>query len=207
MAGLQIHGRRDGARVATAIGRKRPRGRNLSVPDRIVTGLGMIVSTRRLDASRFPLRTKTPYTHGCHTDMAPINREAGGVWSRPFWLVVGAASLVLAVAGAILPLLPATPFLLLAGFAFARSSPRLHRWLVTHRAFGPAIENWRRYRGIGRRAKVAAMIAIVLTFLLSLALGLPGWLLSIQAVTLTAVSIFILTRPTVAPAAARGPPD
>jgi NAD(P) transhydrogenase subunit beta len=46
--------------------------------------------------------------------MAPINREAGGVWSRPFWLVVGAASLVLAVAGAILPLLPATPFLLLA---------------------------------------------------------------------------------------------
>lgn len=129
------------------------------------------------------------------------------MWSRPLWFVAGVASLILGIAGAILPLLPGTPFLLLAGFAFARSSPRLHRWLVTHRAFGPAIENWRRYRGIGRRSKVAAMLAIVITFLLSLALGLPGWLLAIQAVTLTAGSIFILTRPTVAPAASRGTPD
>lgn len=129
------------------------------------------------------------------------------MWSRPLWMMFGIASLALAVAGAILPLLPTTPFLLLAAFAFARSSPRLHRWLVTHRAFGPAIENWRRYRGIGRRAKVAAMIAIVLTFLLTLAMGMPWWIVGIQAVALTAVSIFILTRPTVAPAACRSTPD
>jgi uncharacterized membrane protein YbaN (DUF454 family) len=126
-------------------------------------------------------------------------REIGGVWSRPFWLAVGSASLVLAIAGAVLPLLPATPFLLLAGFAFARSSPRLHRWLVTHRAFGPAIENWRRYRGITRRGKIAATITLAATFALSLAMALPGWVLALQAVTLAAVAAFILTRPTVPP--------
>lgn len=117
------------------------------------------------------------------------------MWSRPFWLVVGAVSLVLAMAGAILPLLPTTPFLLLAAFAFARSSPRWHGWLTAHPLFGPAILNWRRYRGITRRAKIAAMVAIVITFLLTIALGTAWWIVAVQGVTLGTVAAFILSRP------------
>jgi uncharacterized membrane protein YbaN (DUF454 family) len=89
---------------------------------------------------------------------------------------------------------PATPFFLLAAFAFARSSPRFHDWLVNHPRIGPAIRDWQREGAISRKAKRLAMIAIVATFVLSLLLGVPGWMLAVQGVVLLAVSVFILTR-------------
>lgn len=114
---------------------------------------------------------------------------------RLFWLVVGLVSLALGVVGAILPLLPTTPFLLLAAFAFARSSPKLAAWLDAHPQFGPLIANWRDHGAIGKRAKIAAMAVILLTPIVSLILGLTGWILAVQLAVLTLVSTFILTRP------------
>ena len=76
---------------------------------------------------------------------------------RTLWLVLGYAATALAVAGVALPLLPATPFLLVAAYAFARSSPRLHAWLTSHEQFGPLIDNWNRYGAISPRAKTAAV--------------------------------------------------
>jgi len=115
--------------------------------------------------------------------------------TRMFWLLFGLTALVLGLAGIVLPLLPTTPFLLLAAFGFAKSSPRLHDWLVSHRQFGPLIENWRRHGSIDRRSKVLAMIAIAATFGISLALDVRPLILAIQAVALSAVTVFILTRP------------
>ena len=62
---------------------------------------------------------------------------------RYLWLSFGFIALALGMAGAVLPLLPTTPFILLAAFCFARSSRRFHNWLLNHRTFGPMIENWR----------------------------------------------------------------
>ena len=115
--------------------------------------------------------------------------------ARLLWLLFGLLSLALAFAGVLLPLLPTTPFLLLAAFAFARSSPRLSNWLVEHPRFGVLIRNWQRDGSIDRRSILSAAIVMALTFLLSFALGVSTTVLVVQAVVLTGAATFVLTRP------------
>jgi uncharacterized membrane protein YbaN (DUF454 family) len=115
---------------------------------------------------------------------------------RLLWTSGGFVSLALAIAGAVLPLLPTTPFLLLAAFCFARSSPRLHGWLLAHRQFGPLISAWRANRAIPARAKLAGYCAMAGVFALSLLIGAPMLVLAIQAVVLSASALFVATRPT-----------
>lgn len=114
---------------------------------------------------------------------------------RPLWLGLGLVSTALGIAGTALPLLPTTPFLLLAAFCFARSSPRFHRWLLEHPQFGPLITNWQRYGAIGHRAKVAAVAAMAAALVLSVVAGLQPWILALQALVMAVVAAFILTRP------------
>lgn len=114
---------------------------------------------------------------------------------RVLWLIVGYAALGLAIAGAALPLLPTTPFLLVAAFAFARSSPRLHRWLMTHPSFGPLIENWHRYGAISPKAKAAALFAMAAALGLSWYVGVEANLFALQAIVMAGAAAFILSRP------------
>ncbi len=114
---------------------------------------------------------------------------------RALWLTLGLVSTVCGIAGILLPLIPTTPFLLLATFAFARSSPRLHNWLITHPRLGPPIEDWRAHGAINRRAKIAAVVVMVATLLLSVVAGASPTLLVVQAVVLCVAGTFILTRP------------
>ena len=113
---------------------------------------------------------------------------------RIFWLFLGLASLSLGFVGIVLPLLPTTPFLLLAAFCFVRSSDRLHSWLLAHPFFGPMIENWRRYRAIARSAKIAATVSCAAVFAISLVLKMPTMGLLVQALVLLSVLAFIWTR-------------
>ncbi len=114
---------------------------------------------------------------------------------RLLWLLVGLSSLALGVLGVFLPLLPTTPFLLVSVFAFARSSERLHRWMVEHPRFGPLIENWHKHRSIDRKTKRTALIVIMLTPVITWMIGAPGWALACQAIVLIGAAGFILTRP------------
>ena len=114
---------------------------------------------------------------------------------RSLWLVVGVTALGLGGAGVVLPLLPTTPFVLLAAFAFARSSPRLHAWLMNHRHFGPMIENWRREGAISRRTKALSVAVMVATFAGSWLASVRPWILAVQALALAGAAIFVLTRP------------
>src|SRR3546814_2634265 len=82
---------------------------------------------------------------------------------RHFYLVSGWASLGLGALGAFLPLLPTVPFVILAAFCFARSSPRLEAWLVTHPQFGHHIVAWREKRAISRKGKMAATAAFAVS--------------------------------------------
>lgn len=111
------------------------------------------------------------------------------------WASLGLLCVALAAVGAVLPLLPTVPFLLLAAFFFARSSERLHNWLLTHKRFGPMIDDWHQRGAIARRAKWAASVSILAAFLLSVFLGVRPTILVIQALVLGVVALFIWTRP------------
>ncbi len=110
------------------------------------------------------------------------------------WTCVG-----LGIAGAFLPLLPTTPFLLLAAFAFSRGSEQLHDWLLEHPHFGPPIHHWRTHGAISTRVKVIATVSLVVVFAISIITQMPGWLLMTQAVVLSCVALFLWTR--------KAPPD
>ncbi len=113
------------------------------------------------------------------------------------WLALGLISLALALIGVVLPLLPTVPFLLLAALCFARSSERLHRWLMSHPTFGPPIADWQEHGAINVRGKRLATLSILAVFGVSLVLGLRPLILGIQAVVLATVLLFIWTRPNV----------
>lgn len=123
---------------------------------------------------------------------------------QALWFVVGLFALALAVIGAVLPLLPTTPFLLVAAFAFARSSEKLHRWLHDHAHFGPLILNWQRHGAISRRAKTAALGVIAATPVVSWLAGVAGHILLLQTAILAVVALFIVTRPAPPPEGGKG---
>lgn len=114
---------------------------------------------------------------------------------RALWTAAGILSFVIGVIGAVVPLLPTVPFMLLAAFCFARGSEKFHDWLVNHPTFGPAIQDWRAHGAISKRGKIAAAIGIAMTFMVSLVLGVATHVLAIQLVVLGAVAVFVLTRP------------
>lgn len=81
---------------------------------------------------------------------------------RTLWLVAGVVALATGIVGAFLPVLPTTPFVLLAAWCFTRSSPRLERRLLEHPRFGPMIHDWRAHRAVPLRAKQFAWFGLAL---------------------------------------------
>ena len=114
---------------------------------------------------------------------------------RLLWLAAGLLSLGVGAVGIIMPLLPTTPFLLLTAYCFAQSSPKLHRWLHEHATFGPLINNWNQYGSIDRRSKWLAVIAILLTPIVTYLIGVPWWALAAQLLVLAIAATFVVTRP------------
>jgi hypothetical protein len=87
---------------------------------------------------------------------------------RTLYLIGGFAALALGAVGVVLPLLPTVPFMILAAYCFARSSPRFEAMLLDNPSFGPHIRRWRTNGAISRKGKQAATLA----FIASAALGL-----------------------------------
>jgi uncharacterized protein len=114
---------------------------------------------------------------------------------RGLWLTVGAASFAAGAVGLFLPIVPTVPFMILAAFAFARSSPRLEAWLVTHRMFGAHIRAWRDRGAISRYGKIAGTLALAGSAGLGFYLLEGGWQW-VPAVAALLSGVFILTRPT-----------
>ena len=82
-------------------------------------------------------------------------------WQRGLWLLGGALSLLTGIVGIFLPLLPTTPFVLLAAFCFSRGSQRCETWLLQHPRFGPMVRGWRANRAVPLRAKQLATVMMV----------------------------------------------
>lgn len=114
---------------------------------------------------------------------------------RYLLLSAGWTAVALAVVGIFLPIMPTVPFLLIAAFCFARSSHKIHEWLISHPTFGPPINDWRARGVIRRRAKIAAILSMAGGFIVVVVLGLSPLILTVQGIVLLAVALFIWTRP------------
>lgn len=123
----------------------------------------------------------------------PENRRTGVrriAWAALAWLCIGLGTI-----GIFLPLLPTTPFLLVAAWAAPRASPALHHWLHTHPQFGPVLQAWRDEGVVPPAARVAAGIMLVLSWSVMFWLQVPTFVLGLTAVLFTGVLTFLLTRP------------
>jgi len=114
---------------------------------------------------------------------------------RIILVLIGLISLGLGAIGIFVPLLPTTPFVLVAAFAFANSSDRLHQWLLDHNVFGALIDNWRRHGAISRFAKVMSVLSMIAILVISWLLGVEAWIIGLQALILSGSAAFILSRP------------
>ncbi|WP_354185263.1 YbaN family protein [Bartonella japonica] len=110
--------------------------------------------------------------------------------------IVGWVMVVLGIIGIMLPIMPTVPFLLIASWCFARSSPRFHHWLNNHRIFGPPIKQWEERGAISTLVKVFAVVSMAGGFLSFLVMVHPTlWFALFVAVILLFISIYVVTRP------------
>jgi uncharacterized protein len=100
----------------------------------------------------------------------------------------------LAMIGVVLPGLPTVPFLLLAAWAAARGSERLHRWLYKHPRFGQSLIDWEQKRAISRRSKVATVVLLVISWSIMYWRVDSAWLLAGLALLFTGVAAFVVSR-------------
>ena len=113
---------------------------------------------------------------------------------------IGVLAVALGIVGIFLPILPTTPFLLLAAACFIRSSDRLYRWLIQHRWFGSYIRNYREHRAVTRRAKVAALLMLwgVIGYS-AVIVASEWWLRALLAAVAIGVTVHLLRMKTYTP--------
>ncbi|WP_038013957.1 YbaN family protein [Terasakiella pusilla] len=115
---------------------------------------------------------------------------------RYIYLAIGGIFTTLGFIGAFLPVLPTTPFLLVAVWAFSKSSPRLKVWLHTHPRFGHHIESWFNEGAISKKAKIASVSLMGVSLGFSVLLSDNIYVPIALSVLMVAIATFILTRPT-----------
>ncbi len=126
----------------------------------------------------------------------PTKRIKQGVIMALGFFFVG-----LGFAGAVLPVLPTTPFLLVALWCFTRSSDRFHHWLYTHRLFGPTLQLWEEYRVIPPIAKMVAVTTMTCSVAyMAFFSEAPWYAITPISAFMACVAWWIISRPNAVPA-------
>ena len=117
---------------------------------------------------------------------------------RWFLIIIGLTAVGVGTVGIFIPLLPTTPFYLLAGACFFRSSDRLYQWLIGNKWFGPYIRNYREHRSIPRHAKILALILLWGTIGYEVLIDVKNpWLRILLVAIAVGVTIYLLRLKTV----------
>ncbi len=129
--------------------------------------------------------------------MPPESRTGRQGPRRPRWPFAVLAYLFtgLALVGVVVPGLPTFPFLLLAAWAAARGSKRLHDWLYEHPRFGAALIDWERERAVSRRSKALAVALMAVSWVIMLWRVDNPWVPAGLAVLFLVVGTYVATRP------------
>ena len=114
---------------------------------------------------------------------------------RWLWWLLAWTSFATGIVGIFVPGLPTTVFVLISAWAASRGSERLHRWLLTHPRFGPAIVNWQRYGAVSRKAKWMATVTMSLCALIMLWCVPLAWVKWFSIINMACVCIWLWMRP------------
>jgi hypothetical protein len=120
-----------------------------------------------------------------------VNRTRTVRWA---YFTAGWAFFALGLAGAVLPVVPTTPFMILALWCFARSSRRFHAWLYHHRWFGRSLQAWTRYRVVPLWVKLVALTSMSASTAYLFWRGATPWPVLVATVALVVFAIWFLAR-------------
>ncbi|MDR3133092.1 MAG: YbaN family protein [Prevotellaceae bacterium] len=116
---------------------------------------------------------------------------------KALWFSGGMGSVALGVLGMFLPLLPTVPFLLLATFCFAKSSPKWKEKILRHPFIGKPLREWLQYKGIRRKGKICSLLFLWASILTSVYFVALLWLRIVLLVVAAAVTLHILSFKTI----------
>lgn len=122
----------------------------------------------------------------------PITSRTGRYLMIAFgWICVGVG-----LVGVVVPGLPTTVFLLVAAWAFSRSSDRFQRWLIEHPRLGPPIVAWRERGAIPLKAKVLAVVMMSASLAIIVVYGAGGWVFpAVVGAVMAGAAAFVISRP------------
>lgn len=113
---------------------------------------------------------------------------------KKFLILLGWFFVALSAIGLVLPLLPTTPFLILALALFANSSPKFHQMLLNNRWFGAVLKRWEENRTVTRRIKIKATALILISFPVSIFLVRNYWSLQALLIIIASILLFYIWR-------------
>lgn len=114
---------------------------------------------------------------------------------RHLYFAIGTLALILGFIGIFMPVIPTAPFVIVAAWGFAQSSPRVDRWLRSHKHFGKAIRDWEERRAVPRLGKIAATAALSVSLpFTAWMLGAPYWWASALVITVCLCVLIWLWR-------------
>lgn len=122
-----------------------------------------------------------------------------GKWYGLVFVVLGHICSVLGLIALLVPLVPSTPFFILACSCYAKGSEKFHRMILNNRYCGPAIKNWQKDKSLSRRAKIMALVVLLINVFWGMIILELVTLKIILVIVVLAVTIYVLSRPSPKP--------
>lgn len=126
------------------------------------------------------------------------NKKDTGTFRRYLYLIVGSLALAAGVLGVFLPILPTTPFVLLAAWCFLRSSDKLYAWVIDNETFGPTVKNYQEGKGITQKTRIKAIVMMWATISISVYFFVSNlYVIAVMYLIAISVSLYLYRLPTI----------